>query len=1692
MRRLRFVFNLLIFLVPICFLSVGAYKFVQRIFGYLNTNARLAGTASAEATRALGRRVVIKDVKLGPNLFGLFGSNRIELRNIFVADSPVDDKTAFVRAGSVNIAYSLQQILSGDPHAPLVDEIRVVQPQALLTRDVHGRWNFSQLIKSRKGGGRPFVDRIAFVDGTVFYYDQAFPHPPKVAAHSLRTRLDHLAGIVLIRPDKSAAFDVSGSATPDIVREFHAVGTFDPATLRSTVHLAAHDLNLPFLSQRFIAPGMGRIGAGSANLDITALYTPIHGTPPNTLDPNALDAFGAVQFRNVDLRVPQVDAPLQNVNGVLSLAGQSALTDVRGRFGGAAFHVNGSILNLIQRKQAKGKMVWAFGKPAVTLKGTLQHVDLVPMAHLVHYERYIPGLDPNVPVILRKSQGVADVDFQVVGPLDDPTATLHASLPFARYDTFRADAVEAQALYTHHTVDADVKARFAGGDVLARARVQAQTSGAFQIEGHAKNVDLAQIALKGRPKVSGTARADFTMRGQRGRTPNITAQAEVADAGFNGQTIHAVYARAETVGRKLVLRTLRAEDIKGFALASGTIDLKTQQLALNVEADELDIGALAQALPLPAAQNASPIPLPPDAKPQPLPIDGIGYLRATVGGTLKAPELSGKLSAFALQTDKKDVRSLIANKAEADFTLNRSTLHIDKGTVERYPGLVTFSGDVNGLFEGTPQLHLTVRTDDKNRLSIADLLQIAKIDTPGYLLTGTLITDDLVVEGTPTDPRVSRPFTARIEDAAINGARVNNAFVTATFDGTKLHILKLGAEIAQGNLAASGTVGKDGTLDLDVSAEHVALDRLTRILPELTLDNVTGVANVKAHVSGTPQNLTAQTSQVQVQGLTYNGYAAGDISGTARYANNTVFAQNFTLVDPTMKRPVLIVPDLTFSTETKRLQTDKPIRLDAMPIARVRDLVRSLPSPQADPTSTLPGSFGQTELGRVADDYLNKLEGAVSGTVAVSGTLDDPIADVNVNSSDIRLNDYVITELSGQATVTKTQATGSGAKIVLRPLLPPPGANPDNLDETIALSKFSVGYKGNIDADLSAYNLNADLLKGFLPPDKRIDVNGTVDYLNVVASGKSASPDLEISLNLRNIAYKGQTLDRVDIAHAEVRGATIENGKTIEPGYIRASDIQVEKRDRSTQEIRKYTARASGSINGFQWQTPFVPDDAQLDLKASFAPQDANDNNLRFVSLFAPNVLPPSVVGTLSLNAAVSGTRANPLLTGGLTVTAPKFQFGNFATGLKDLSAVLNFRNDRIEVAQFTGRTQIYDAQGNEVKAGKKGSNTGSDITLTGSLPLGLDGAQDPNGLLLTVANAVFDENNLPGLKGAKARGAARIDLNLIGSVVDPTLNGTIRVHDTQASLPSEFGGLPGGGVALPIVPKFNLTVLLDDKTVRLVNPQLNVRAGGYVTVKGSLPKPEPALPTNPRQPAPPVSPANNLNVTGQITLAEGTLTLPTARFKIVPPGVITLNYPVYDAGQPTFSLNVDSLKAQTNLTATSLSGVRKRYKVTVNVSGPLAGSSGNRFATRSNLRLTFETDPDDLALNQSDLTQRLAGALIGVDINQFGQNPGQAFASTLTNVLTGSFLPGVFDQLAASTGFEQIEIGYDPVQRLTLTLSRHLFGPLYVSYFRTLEGGQEMYDIKVSFRFKDRYQLSYDIDEQHTSRYLLEGVWRF
>src|SRR5690242_600236 len=124
MRRLRACITVLLVIVPLAYLGVGSYRFVHGLIAYLNTGARLAGTLSAEATRLLGRDVRVGDVKVTGNLFSLAATNRVELRDVSIAENVRPPYGQFAHVDDIRLRYSLTQVLfPANLHVPYLDEV---------------------------------------------------------------------------------------------------------------------------------------------------------------------------------------------------------------------------------------------------------------------------------------------------------------------------------------------------------------------------------------------------------------------------------------------------------------------------------------------------------------------------------------------------------------------------------------------------------------------------------------------------------------------------------------------------------------------------------------------------------------------------------------------------------------------------------------------------------------------------------------------------------------------------------------------------------------------------------------------------------------------------------------------------------------------------------------------------------------------------------------------------------------------------------------------------------------------------------------------------------------------------------------------------------------------------------------------------------------------------------------------------------------------------------------------------------------------------------------------------------------------------------------------------------------------------------------------------------------------------------
>lgn len=1671
MRHTRFCINLLLLFVPLSVLVIGSWLLTRRVFEYLNTQSRLAGVLSTEATRALGRRVHVGDAVITGNLWGLSARNRIDLRNVMIADA-ADAGAPFARAERIVVVYNLAQLLfPPDPAAPYVDEVQLAGPEALIARDARGRWNFETLLRPKTAPGRPFADRIAFQEGLLHYADRTFPHPEGVPVRPLALNLQHLAGVVLFRPDRSVAFQADGAVGPAVVRNFHALGVVEPAPGMLDIRLTASAVSLPFLGERLISPARGHVFTGKADLDV-GLVLPISARAAGSTAVSWQDMqlSGQLQVTGLSGSSPEIGEPVQEAHGRLRFDGGALSGRLAGRYAGAGIDLTGEMTGLDLHDLAGRR-----NPPAVALRGTLRTVDLGRALRALRLDRRLTQ-SPEVQSDLRKIKGYGDVQFQLGGTAYDPTTHITAQLSSLEWASYRARNVRLISLWANRRISADIRGSYARGDAIVRANVDLDSIGAFRLEACGAGLELAEAGLPTKEPLQGTGRLDLVMQGRRGHIPRTRAQIELTDVRFRAQSLAHVTARAETVGRALVISDLRAEDEKGIALAQGEVDLRNNRVHGVVDAVNLDIKALSEVL-RPAGRPA-------ESAARSTVVDGQGSLHGTLGGTLDNPILTGTARVEALQIGQSGLDSLTAQ-----FDLSRDRLSIREGRAERYTGAALFSGAASDPFSEHPMLDLTFRADNVNA---ADLLMVTGVDTGDLQLTGNLFTGDVHLQGPIDRLTIQQPFTVRLDQGYLNGLPLGQALAQAVYGPDGLQIREAHADFADGALTARGTVGADGALDLTLEATGMDIETLALALPFEDTPEVGGtLARVQLNVQGKAASPRI-TGTLSAGRLTYEGSEIGDLQGSLRYADRLVTLENLRLTDVLQTetgRGRIDIARLDYDVDNHTVRATGS--LSNVSLSRVRALF-------------LESGYARTETGQRALDYLARTSDAFVGDVEASfslqGTTSKPVLDLRWSGSSLQIAGYSVTALAGSARVTPTG--------ILSPW-PPDSTDRVRLetpDGLIVARRLNIVYDGSILADIDASNANLTFLQNLIRPEDAQNparrLSGIGD-LGLVITGATKSPEVEASLNLRNLIYGGQPIDRVDVD-------TITINKD-QDGRLRGS-LRLVKNDPKLGT--PYEGRAGGSI-GFSWSPPFIPSDAPLDITATVVEQP-----LQIVSALAPffatlladasprahpgeTAMPASrsvasagspgraarlgaaqpsasqragsaeegglveSEGTISVAARVQGTRSDPSLSGSLQVRASRLRIDGLATGLRDVVGDFALQGDRLEARSFSALSQIQRRTGAPVAGGP--------IRIVGGISLGLSPNTPPDagGLRLTAENLRFDENPLPALRSGSVRGVGELDLRLTGTLRDPELGGTLTVHDAEARLPSEFGGVGGVAASLPDIARLNLRVRLD-RRVRVLASGLNARTEGNLFLTGRL--------SDPR-------------LQGNLTLPEGQLTLSTTRFVLRPGSAIVLRYPVYEEGlrrTPSLGVNVN-LTAHGNLTATSIYGTRQRYRVTLYARGPLTGAAVDRPTGESPLSISFATDPPDLATSQVALSQRVLGALGGADVlSQFGRTPGRALTAELATLMNDALLPGVFERAAAQTGFEEIALTYDPVQRLNLTLSRNLFGPLYVTYIRSLSADREIYSLKTSLRFRNRYQVSYQIDEQRTQRLLLEGVWKF
>ena len=1683
MRFMRVPINALVLIAPLVPLGIGGYKTARGVFEYLNTGQRLAGTLSAEATKALGRNVRVGDVKITGNLLGFAAHNEVELRDISIAETASPNSPTLARVGRIAIGYNLQQVIgNGKDAVPIVDGISADDAELRLARDAGGRWNFTpllqQLLTSKGTSNRSLTTKITLKNARVNYADFSFPHPAGVPARPFLAAIRNVSGIGLIRPDKGVSFDLTGMAPTDIAGNFHAIGIISPNPLIVSAKLTVDSARLPVIAARILPPEQARILQGTANVDLTAVYAPQTGANLLPFNREALTASAAIQMANVTAVSPRLNGPVSNLNGSLSFDMTAAQVDLRGNYQGIQSSVQGSLFNLPLAQIVKQGAAFPLRdlRPTVALSGDLRNMDFARILKMPPLAAQVSRLPAAARTQLRSLRGnLPDFPFTLTGTLDNPTLALIADIPAVRTQKARVEKVHVTAALANHALSVDFHALLGGGElgVRAQADVSGNRIGPYRIVARGRDLQLkaAQGFLPGKHSLSGTAQLDAAASGSGNLTPKIQAQAQVSDIALDDQTIRNVYLDAGTARDKIVVHTARIEDEKGYAVVNGLIDFHTRALDLSAEADELDVDELTKDILKLRPELAKKL----AASKTPFHMEGIAYLRganggpARITGTLDNPKAQAHVTAFDLQ-----VNNIAVDQAEATLDVTKDTLIVAKGSVVRAPGTVTVSGLISGLRDPQPDISITARMDT---MDLNYLLETAGIDAARLDLTGTLSTaTPVLITGSLTAPRIRQPFTVSVDDLTVKGLPVANASAKADYGPEGIHLIDASAAFAGGLLSASGTIHTDGKLDLTAKAEGLRLSEAVGALPP-ELESFRGTVDASASVTGTVKSPEVSAT-LDAQKLTYSAAAAGRLQGKATYANGKIELGPASLTDFAGAGARVDISRLTYDVKTKT--ANGTATWSGVTFGGFRDLLQNYADsdPEANPE-------GLRNAAKALADLTATVQAGTAGTVLIAGTAADPKLTVNWKDIPITMGGYPITLLAGTATADKTQASVPVMRLTA-------------VDGEVEINAPQIVYNGDLKVDINAVGVNLGVMQNWLKPvnvpastlpaagilgaARRLlaaqgndaQIGGAATFAAAIR-GKTKAPDItQATLNVSDLKLTrlptAEELQDIQLslktpkgkASAQQNRVTVYdlsrldiNSANLTGGILTVSDASA--------SLGNTQVHASAKITGFEWAPPFFMPDAVYHAAANLKLRDEKEQNLQEIAKLFPNVLDPQSRGQITASATLDKRPNEDLsVVGNVGLNASRLQIAGFHSGLRDVDSAFTFKGKTLEIDRFAARTQIYNNGANPFNA----KDSGSPITLTGSLPLSVPegSTTDPKvGVHLMVDRALFAERPLPGSKSGGVRGAASANITIARALLTPRISGNMTLMDAQLAIPNDFGGLPGGASKPPIDPRFHDLSFTIGKNVRVSNPLLNTVVTGNIGVGGSLSAP---------------------TLEGTLSLNGGKLALATTRLTILNPSTIRVNYPVPDAGQQGLGLYVN-LRAEGNLPRAATGGRTVSERVAFRVSGPLTGAVVDPNTGQSRLSITSNSPNFD----QDALLQSLT---LGSNPGQFGSNPGQAVQGLLTNAITGSFLPGVFDSTAQKLGFEELSLGYDSLQALNLNVTRHLFGPFSASYSRALSGVVERYTFRLSAQIQGQFQASYETNEINEQKILLEGAWRF
>jgi autotransporter translocation and assembly factor TamB len=551
----------------------------------------------------------------------------------------------------------------------------------------------------------------------------------------------------------------------------------------------------------------------------------------------------------------------------------------------------------------------------------------------------------------------------------------------------------------------------------------------------------------------------------------------------------------------------------------------------------------------------------------------------------------------------------------------------------------------------------------------------------------------------------------------------------------------------------------------------------------------------------------------------------------------------------------------------------------------------------------------------------------------------------------------------------------------------------------------------NAEMELSRFPLEwIQLWEPSLPP-----IKGTLD-LTMLASGSTEQPNLTLSATVQRLELPLLTpsdlSDQSDMLDAPQPplfpiDQLLFSRIDVQEGSITTEDALI--------QVRDYRARLSGRLP-FRWSSRTIPRDEPLSVQLTLKEQP-----MRLLELFLP-IDAERTMGTIDARLDIEGTLNELKPRGTLQITQGSLALESFSTYLQELGL-------QVELDGQQARIVLAEAR----------SSAGGQLNLTGAIEV----AREEPVLALRggLKRFTLNEPRLP--MGGSARGHLDGEFSLQGTLKKPQLTAHLKVLEGFLSLPAEMQ-VAREGFALPSNPELNVQIqIAPGFTLR--NPNLDARMEGALQISGTLGEP---------------------HASGAFSLQSGALNLPTARLRLQPESLIMLTYPhTTPIGETIARLELD-VRATTTVVALDYTGDPQRYRVELDIRGPLDDPQRFQMVARS--------DPPGLS-EQRILS--LLGRGSALEALARGDDPVQIFRQQLSEVVAGQVMPALlapFEMgVAEALGLEQfaLDLDYTGNMPAQIYLVKELFNSFGISYRRSLAITNPPYEVRLFYRLPFRYR---------------------